>query len=60
MRDLYGNAWEEETLELDPRDIQAECQAVELDADDFEEYDAAEDWTLYSQELRRLGIRVRG
>jgi hypothetical protein len=54
-------AWDEERIELDDRDIAAECQAAELlGPDDFEEYTDAEDWTLYSRELRRLGIRVRG
>ncbi len=51
------SAFYEEWLELDPRDIADECQAVELDSDDDEhdEHDDDERWLMFA-ELRRMGV----
>lgn len=46
----------EEWLELDSRDIQAECEAVEYDLDEVLEesyYDDETDWTLF-RDVRKL------
>jgi hypothetical protein len=55
------SAFYEEWLELDPRDIADECQAVELDSDDddSEADHSDDDYTLYEYELRRMGVMRR-
>jgi hypothetical protein len=54
-------AWDEETLAVDDRLLEAEIEAVEMEADSYDddseadEHDDEERWAMFA-ELRRMGV----